>query len=99
MEIDTYSDQDTVQIHGLSPLCPSAEDLCQTPGVVNSQDADVILTAECLDQGEVDLKGHVLYILVICSQDAQNHIIWISNDESNRYVVSNTVTEHEMQTF
>ena len=83
--MDTYSDQDTVQVHGLSPLFPSpSKDLCQTPGVVHSQDVDVILTAECLDQGEVDLKGHVLYILVICSQDAQNHIIWISVEENNR---------------
>ena len=72
-----------MQVHGLPPslLAPSsssAEYLCQAPGVVHSQDVDVILTAEGLNEGEVNLKGYVFHIFVVRGQDAQNHIIRIT---------------------
>lgn len=69
-----------MQVHGFSPALlrtPPAEDFCQAPGVVDPQDVDVILTAEGLDEGEVDLQGHVLDVVIVGGQDAQNHIIGV----------------------
>lgn len=80
MRNDTYSDQDTVQVHRFTPtlFSTSTQYFCQTPGVVDSEDVDVILTAESLNEGEVDLQGHIFHIFIIRSQDAQNNIIGVS---------------------
>lgn len=78
---DTYGDKDTVEVQRFSPtLLPvsSAQYFSQAPGVVDSQDVDVVLAAERLDEGEVDLQGHVLDIFIIGGQDAQNHVIRVS---------------------
>ena len=40
------------------------------------QDGDATVTAEGLQQGEVDLQRHV--VLTVGCQDAQDHIIWVS---------------------
>lgn len=71
-----------MQIHGLAaallPIATAAstrEDLCQAPGVVHPQDVDFVLAAERLDEGEVDLQGHVFDVLVVGGQDAHDHII------------------------
>lgn len=67
-QVDTYSDKDTVQVHRFSPTLfstPSAQYFCQAPGVVDSQDVDVILATESLNEGKVDLQGHVLDIIFI----------------------------------
>lgn len=83
---DTYSDQEAVQIHGLAaallPITATAtstrEDLCQAPGVVDPQDVDVVLAAERLDEGEVDLQGHVFDVLIVGGQYAHDDIIRVS---------------------
>lgn len=74
----TYCNQDAVQIGGLAltPLRPS-QDFSQAPHVADAQDVDVILAAEGLDEGEVNLQGHVL-LLVVGSQQAQNHVVWVT---------------------
>lgn len=76
-----YSDQDAVQVHGFPPAllssCCPPQDLCQALRVVHSQDVDVVLAAESLDEGEVDLQGHIFHIFVIGGQDAQNHIVGV----------------------
>lgn len=79
---DTYSDQDTVKVHRFTPtlFSTSTQYFCQAPGVVDSQDVDVILTAECLNEGKVDLQGHIFHIFVVRGQDAQNHIIRVSEE-------------------
>lgn len=89
---DTYSDKDAVWVHRFSPTLfstSSAEYFCQAPGVVDSQDVDVILAAESLNEGEVDLQSHVLDIFAIAGQDAQDHVIRVSgstNDEILLYI-------------
>lgn len=60
----------------LTPLCPS-QDLSQAPHVADTQDVDVVLAAEGLDEGEVNLQGHVL-LLIIGRQQAQNHVVWVT---------------------
>lgn len=88
MRKDTYSDQDTVQVHRLTPtLFPtrsSTQYFCQAPGVVDSQDVDVVLAAESLNEGKVDLQGHIFHVFVIGGQDAQNHIIRVSVEGRQR---------------
>lgn len=54
--VDTYSDQDAVQVRLLASLLPrSSQDLGEAPSVVHTQDVDVILAAEGLDESEMDL--------------------------------------------
>lgn len=68
-----------MQVHLLASLLPrSFQDLGEAPGVVHTQDVDVILAAEGLDESEVDLQGDILHILVIGGQDAQHDIIRVS---------------------
>lgn len=73
-----------MQIHGLAAALLSiaataatcaTEDLGQAPSVVHPQDVDVVLAAERLDEGEVDLQGHVFDVLVVGGQDAHHHVI------------------------
>lgn len=75
---NTYRNQDAVQVDGLAltPLCPS-QDLGQAPHVADTQNVDVVLAAEGLDEGEVNLQSHVLLLVVGCQQ-AQNHVVWVT---------------------
>lgn len=74
----TYRNQDTVQVGrlALTPLS-SSQDLSQAPRVADAQDVDVVLAAEGLDEGEVNLQGHV-FLLVVGSQQAQHHVVWVT---------------------
>lgn len=76
--VDTYSDQNAVQIHLLAPVHARApEDVREAASVVHAQDVDVVLAAESLNEGEVNLKRHILRIIVVSCQNAQHHVIWI----------------------
>lgn len=77
-----------MQVHLLASLLPgSSQDLCEAPGVVHTQDVDVILAAEGLDESEVDLQGDVLHVLVVGGQDAQHDVIRVSeNSKRRRYI-------------
>lgn len=66
MSNDTYSNKNTVQVHWLPSRLHATEYFCQAPHVAHPQDVDVILAAECLDQGEVNLQSHIF--LVVCGQ-------------------------------
>lgn len=74
----TYRNQDAVQVSGLTltPLCPS-QDLGKAPHVADSQNVDVVLTAEGLNESKVNLQGHV-FLVVVGSQQAQNHVVWVT---------------------
>lgn len=65
-----------MQVGGLPSSFPSSQYLCQTLQVAHAQDVDVILAAESLDQGEMNLQSHVL--LVVGGQQTQNHIVWVA---------------------
>lgn len=71
-----------MQVHRLSSRFHPFQDLSQAPQVVHTQDIDVVLAAESLDQGEMDLKGHVLDIVLVCGQQTQDHIVWISEEQT-----------------
>lgn len=82
---DTYCDQHTVEVQRFTPALfstssSSSQYLCQAPGVVDSQDVDVVLAAESLNEGEVDLQGHVFYVFVVGGEDAQDDIIRVPEE-------------------
>lgn len=54
------------------------QNLSQSPGAGHPQDVDVVVTAECLQQCEVNLQSDVTFVLLVCSQDAQNHAVWVT---------------------
>lgn len=81
--VDTYSDQNAVQIHLLAPVHARApEDVREAVSVVHAQDVDVVLAAESLNESEVYLKRHILRIIVVSCQDAQHHVIRIPEQKS-----------------
>lgn len=81
--VDTYSDQNAVQIHLLAAVHAGAsEDVREAMRVVHAQDVDVILAAERLNESEVNLKRHILHIIVVCGQDAQHHVIRVPRQKS-----------------
>lgn len=80
----TYGDEHAVQVQrfpaALLPS-PSPQDLRQAVGVVDSQDVDVVLAAESLNEREVDLEGHVFDVVLVGGQDAQHHIVRVSEGQ------------------
>ncbi len=72
----TYCDEDAVGIFQL--LCLVANNLSQTLHVAHSDDADVVVKAEGLDEGEVDLQSDVTLKLLIHGQDAERHTVRVS---------------------
>lgn len=67
-----------MQVHRFAPTlfsATSSKDLCQAVGVIDPEDVDVVLTAESLNEREVDLQGYVFNVVLISGQDAQNHIV------------------------
>lgn len=50
----------------------------QPARVADTQDVDIILAAECLDQGEVDLQSHVPVVVLVRRQQAQHHVIRVA---------------------
>lgn len=69
-----------MHVHRLSSWLHSSKDLSEAPHVADPQDVDVVLTAERLDKGEVDLEGHVFYLFLVRRQEAQHHIIRVTDD-------------------
>lgn len=61
-----------------------SEQLLEPPHPGHPEDGDAIVTAEGLQQREVDLQSHVL--LIVGRQDAQDHAVRVSNEESCRLV-------------
>ena len=57
-------------------------------GVVDPQDVDVVLATERLDKREVDLKRHILHVLVVRSQHAQNHVIRVAGGRRSTLIIS-----------
>lgn len=54
------------------------QELRQPARVADAQDVDVVLAAECLDQGEVDLQSHISVVVLVRRQQAQNDVIRVA---------------------
>lgn len=60
----------------------SAQKLPEPLNPRNAQDGDAAVAAEGLQQREVDLQSHI--VLIVSCQDAQDHIIWISERDKEK---------------
>ena len=80
-----------MQVHGLPSRFDSTEDLRQTPHVAHPQDVDVILAAESLDEGEVDLQSDVTLELLVRGQDAERHAVRVTVDKEKTLPVSSQI--------
>lgn len=74
---ETYRDENAVRVLGLAGLV-CAHEVGQALDVVDTHDVDVVVEAERLDQGEVDLKGDVALVLLIGGEHAERHAVWIT---------------------
>lgn len=72
----TNRDKTAVGIFKLDSLVPN--NLSQALHVVHSDDADVVVKTERLDEGEVDLESNVTLPLLIGGQDTKRHAVWIT---------------------
>ena len=75
--LGTYRDKNAVCVLGLAGLVCSHE-VSQTLNIVNAHHVDVVIEAESLDEGEVDLKSNVTLVLLIGGEDAECHAVWIT---------------------
>lgn len=60
------------------PSFVRAHEVSQALDVVNAHHVDVVIEAERLDEGEVDLERDVAFVLLVCRQNAECHIVWIT---------------------
>ena len=65
-------------------LCLVADNLSQTLHVAHSDDADVVVEAEGLDEGEVDLQSDVTLKLLIHGQDAERHAVRVTVESKQK---------------
>lgn len=75
---DTHRDEDAVEVPRFPILLAGPYDCCQLGHIVDPHDIDVVLTAEGLDEGEVDLQGDIPLVLLIGRQHAESHIVGIA---------------------
>lgn len=61
-----------------------ADNLSQTLHVAHSHDADVVVKAEGLDEGEVDLQSDVTLELLVHGQDAERHTVRVTVETKQR---------------
>ena len=80
--LGTYRDKNAVRVLGLAGLV-CAHEVGQAPDVVDAHHVDVVVEAERLDEGEVDLESDIALVLLIGGEDAECHAVWVTV-EANR---------------
>lgn len=78
----TYSDKYAVEVLWFVGVAVRGkrftEDLCQALHARDAQDVDVDVTAERLDEREVNLQRNISLVFLVGRQNAQYHIVWVS---------------------
>lgn len=72
----TYRDKHAVSILKFFSLVTN--NLRKTLHVIHSDDADVVVETEGLDESEVDLESDVTLKFLIHRQDAERHAVWVT---------------------
>lgn len=70
-----------MRVLGLAGLVCTHE-VGQALDVVDAHHVDVVVEAESLDEGKVDLEGDVTLVLLVGGEDAERHAVWVTGDES-----------------
>ena len=65
-----------------------SNNISQALRAAHSHDADVVVEAERLDEGEVDLESDVTLKLLVNGQDAERHAVRVSVDKEKSASVS-----------
>ena len=85
----TYRDEQAVGVFKLSGLV--AHDLGQALHVADPHDADLVVEAEGLDQGEVDLQGDVALKVLVHGQNAEGHAVRVTAEHRKGRTVRHAV--------
>ena len=81
----THRDKNAVRVLGLAGLVHTHE-VGQALDVVDAHHVDVVVEAESLDEGEVDLEGDVTLVLLIGGEDAERHAVWVTEGKTGTAV-------------
>lgn len=81
----TYRDKNAVRVLGLAGL-DCAHEVCQALDVVDAHHVDVVVEAERLDEGKVDLKSNVTLVLLVGGEDAECHAVWVAGGKTREVV-------------
>lgn len=87
----TYRDKNAVRVLGLAGLVCTHE-VGQTLDVIDAHHVDVVVEAESLDEGEVDLKSNVTLVLLIGGEDAERHAVWVTVEKTRKVVRTCSLT-------
>jgi hypothetical protein len=60
------------------PSFVRAHEVSQALDIVYAHHVDVVVEAESLDEGEVDLERDVAFVLLVCRQNAECHIVCVT---------------------
>lgn len=82
----TYRDKNAMRVLGLAALA-CAHEVGQALDVIDAHHVDVVVEAESLDEGEVDLKGDVALVLLVSGEDAEGHAVWIAEGRGQQKTV------------
>lgn len=82
----TYRDKNAVRVLGLAGLV-CAHEVGQALDVVDAHHVDVVIEAESLDEGEVNLQGDVALVLLVGGEDAECHAVRITVERRRKEVV------------
>lgn len=81
----TYRDKNAMCVLGLAGLVCTHE-VSQALDVIHTHHIDVVVEAESLDEGEVDLKSNVALVLLVGGEDAESHAVWITEGRTIKTV-------------
>lgn len=74
-----------MQVPRRTRLVAGTHDRRQPLHVAHAHDVYVVLTAERLDQSEVDLQRNVALVLLVGSQHAESHVVGVPARASRRW--------------
>lgn len=64
----------------------AAHDVSKTFNVIHTNNVDVVVEAEGLNECEVDLQSDVTFVLLIRSQDTESHAVWVTEVAQRRNI-------------
>ena len=75
--LGTYRDKNAVGVLGFAGFV-SAHEIGEAFNVVDANHVDVVIEAEGLNQGEVDLQRDVALVFLVCSEHAESHTVRVT---------------------
>ena len=79
-----YRDEHAVRVLQLPGFV--SQQLGEALSVAHSHDADVVIEAESLDEGEMDLQSNVTLELLVHRQHAESHAVRITAKQRGKFM-------------